>query len=167
MSLYALYTVLGIASVWDLKTLRIPNALILFGLSVGIGLSIYEHGWAGLKLSLLGILLVFLTLFPVWAAKTVGLPMIGAGDVKLYMVVGAFLGYAGTMSIFLWSIILGGVLFLVSTHPKRILQIFQDFFYLVFYFLPPVLTGEKKKKKISFALPILVVTVILTQGFFL
>lgn len=159
MSLYALYAVLGIASVWDLKTLKIPNALILIGMVLGVTLTTVENGFDGLKLSLIGILVTFLILYPVWALKAIGMPVIGAGDVKLFLVVASFLGLTSTLTIVLYSIILGGCMFLLIIHPKKVFNMFKDFLYLLIYFLP-IKDEKKMKKNISFALPILIVVVV-------
>jgi prepilin peptidase CpaA len=79
--------VLGIATVTDLRSRRIPNWLVLPFLAAGLAVNTSLHGWQGLGQSLEGAglgLLVYGILF--WMGG------MGAGDVKLCTAIGAWIG---------------------------------------------------------------------------
>ena len=108
--------ILILASWIDLKTHRIPNYLTFTALIAGFLLQILLHGWNGITHSLGGVIVGFLIFIPFYIKGGMG-----AGDVKLMAVVGAFLGYQYTflavgLSLFAGSImgifllvILGGI----------------------------------------------------------
>lgn len=73
------------AVIWDLVQFRIPNYLILAGLVLGILLLPY-HGFSFTEV-LLGSLCPLIFLYPLFA-----LGAFGAGDIKLFIVTGLFLG---------------------------------------------------------------------------
>jgi prepilin peptidase CpaA len=110
LSLIGLTAVLGIALFFDVSTRRIPNWLILAGLIASLGCSVVQsfplagagHGFLG---ALVG-LGIFLPLYLVRAA--------GAGDVKLMVVAGAFIGPLQVTGAALLTLICGGVLSLVA-----------------------------------------------------
>lgn len=160
LSLYILYTILFIVSVWDLRTLKIPNAFIVGGWLIGLVVSFIENGFNGLFESFVAMLVVGVLLLPIWALSQVGIRTIGAGDVKLFMVVSVFLGISMTLQIVWYSILLGAILFLFIIKPKRIVEMVQEFLYLSFYFIPPPVM--ESKKKISYALPIFLIVLGLT-----
>jgi prepilin peptidase CpaA len=105
-----LATLLVIAAISDFRTYKIPNLLtvsgIIFGLiySTVVPFSIH-HGflWA-----LGGLLLGFSILLPLYA-----LGVMGAGDVKLMAMVGAFLGVTDTLHAVIFTFIAGGIAALV------------------------------------------------------
>lgn len=76
----------------DLRSGRIPNRLIVAGLLVGMICQIVQHRVAGLVLFLGGSQLPVLLLGVLFYFR-----MIGAGDVKLFCVVGGFLGAPGLL----------------------------------------------------------------------
>ncbi len=100
-----LLLILSTAIVSDLRSRRIPNWLTGPGILLGLGIHTFMDHWEGLKFSLEGIALglgLFLILYMVgW---------IGAGDVKLYAVVGSFLGPFQTLSAAIIVALMGGLL---------------------------------------------------------
>ncbi|WP_084644012.1 A24 family peptidase [Ferrimonas futtsuensis] len=76
-----------IAVVTDLRTERIPNWLVLSALISGLGLQFAFEGWSGLLTSLGGALAAAVLLIFFYVKK-----MLGAGDVKLMIGIGAILG---------------------------------------------------------------------------
>lgn len=82
----ALLLLLCGASACDLRTRRIPNGLVAAGLLLGLAGRGWHGGEPGLLWSLCGVAAA-LPLLPLWAARA-----LGAGDVKLLMMVGALMG---------------------------------------------------------------------------
>lgn len=76
-----------ITAVWyDINTGCIPNRLNLAGCIVGFGVSIFNHGITGVRNSLCGMAIPVILLFIFFV-----LHILGAGDIKLYSAVGAFM----------------------------------------------------------------------------
>ena len=90
------------AMVSDLRTFRIPNWLTFGGAAVGLALNAFS-GQTLVSLQGLGLGLVML--LPLWIVR-----VMGAGDVKLMAMVGAFLGYPEIIGATLMAVITGGVL---------------------------------------------------------
>lgn len=99
---------MALAAWQDLRRFRIANVLTFGGAALAIALSLLLPAGHGLAASLTGWLLGLLILLPFYA-----LGVMGAGDVKLLAMAGAFTGPAGALSIGLYSMIAGGVLALV------------------------------------------------------
>ena len=101
----ALVTLLGLAVVSDIDQRRIPNKLIVVGLVIGLA----GHGWLGgfgtLALAFAGMLVGFLCLLPFYANGGMG-----AGDVKLMAMCGAFLGPLHAVVAVVASLVVGGIL---------------------------------------------------------
>jgi prepilin peptidase CpaA len=91
-----------VAAFTDLKWRRIPNWLTLPALPVGIlAQSVYGSGfWQGLAGAVVG----FLALLPLFL-----LGAGGAGDVKLFAVVGSFVGIDNLLVVFVLIALIGGV----------------------------------------------------------
>ena len=102
----SLIVLLGWASYADIFYRKIPNTLILCGLLMVLGFRLYFNSPSWLTLALGGGvgLLVYLPFF--WKG------VMGAGDVKLMMIVGFFLGWSGVVMSALMAALLGGFLVL-------------------------------------------------------
>lgn len=87
IALWPMIAVLAIATVWDLRTRRIPNWLVLPFLLAGVTVSTILRGPAGLGRSLLGILLAVCCMGVLY-----WLGAMGMGDLKLCAAIGAWLG---------------------------------------------------------------------------
>src|SRR5919197_5677105 len=83
-----LMAVLAVASVTDLRTRRIPNALTFSTVALGLVLNGVFFGLDGLRDSASGAGLGLGLLFPLFMLR-----WMGAGDVKLMAVVGALKGF--------------------------------------------------------------------------
>ena len=79
----------------DRLSSRIPNWLTIPGLAIGIALNTWSRGWGGTKESLLGAGLGLVML--VWF---VVLRVLGAGDLKLIVALGAFYGPSRLFDVF-------------------------------------------------------------------
>jgi prepilin peptidase CpaA len=88
----------------DLKSNRISNILIATGLAAGLALA-GSGGWQALAMAAAGVATGLILFLPAYA-----LAAMGAGDVKLMAVVGAFLGPMDTVIAAIATVIIGGVL---------------------------------------------------------
>jgi prepilin peptidase CpaA len=101
-----------VAAATDLARGRIYNWLTLPGLVLGLGVSLWFGGWTGVLDSLLGVsagLLLYGWMY--------GLGVMGGGDVKLLMALGAWGGSRYAFDTALLGVLLGGlmaVIFLFS-----------------------------------------------------
>ena len=103
------------AAASDVKSRRIPNVLVLAGLAGGLALGA-AAGLASLAAAALGTALALVVVFPLFA-----LGALGAGDAKLFMVVGAFMGPRGFLAALLVSALVGGALGLVAAFRSGLL----------------------------------------------
>ena len=97
-----------IAAGTDLWKFKVYNALTIPLLTAGLIASTLAGGWAGLATSGLGALTGFGLLLAFFAMGGVG-----AGDVKLLTALGAWLGPAPTLRVFLASAVAAGIYALV------------------------------------------------------
>ena len=115
------------AVITDVRARRISNVLVLAGLGTaftlqatvvpGAGLFSVPFGAIGLLSSLGGALLGLLLLLPIYA-----LGAMGAGDVKLMAMVGAFLGPQEIITVTLATMLAGGLLALGFSIRERALR---------------------------------------------
>ena len=82
-----LFVFLFLAVLFDLRERRIPNRLCLSGMLAGMGLRTVLRGVPGFLSGAAGIGLAILPLFLLFRSG-----MLGAGDIKLFAVVGSFMG---------------------------------------------------------------------------
>jgi prepilin peptidase CpaA len=75
-----------VACLFDIRRRRIPNLLTLSALCIGLVVAGTESGLAGMIIASEGIAMAFL------AVIAYAVRLLGAGDVKLLMAVGAFTG---------------------------------------------------------------------------
>lgn len=90
-----------IAAFLDLRTRKLPNWLTVSGFVAALIFHTATGGLAGLGYSLLGFLTGFAILLLLWLTGGGG-----AGDVKLMGALGAWLGWKGTLYVFLLSAVL-------------------------------------------------------------
>jgi len=105
----------GAAAVWDVTRRKIPNSLVLAGLTGALALRALG-GWPPLGAGLAGAGLAFVITFPFFLLRGMG-----GGDVKLFVAVGAFMGPAGFFAALIASAIVGGVLGLVLAIRRGVL----------------------------------------------
>lgn len=119
-----LFALLAVAAFTDLRNRRISNRLVLAGLLAatafhamsvsGGGVLGGASGTIGLLPEFGGIAVGFATLLPLYALRAMG-----AGDVKLMMMVGAFLGPLQTLGVVVLTFAAGGVLAIVMALWQR------------------------------------------------
>lgn len=121
----------------DLKSYKISNHLIIFGLIIGILFNFFEYGWTSISISFLGILLPILLLFPLFLIKA-----LGAGDIKLFSVLGSFYGVTYVFKIIVAAFIIGAVMSLVYLIKYK--QVFYRLHYLVTYFQTIIFNASRQ-----------------------
>lgn len=122
--LLLLLLLLGFALCTDLAAGKISNGLILSGLAGALGFQALAGGGSsvlsatagsiGLGAAFAGIAVGFAALFPFYLLRAMG-----AGDVKLMMVVGAFLGPLQTLGAVVLTFVAGGVIALAMALWQR------------------------------------------------
>lgn len=100
-----LLVLVAVAAWFDLKSRRIPNWLVLVGLVASLALQIVFSGIDGFKAWGLGLLVGFGLFLPLYILRAMG-----AGDVKLMAMVGAFLGPVSGLGAVLTTLLIGGAL---------------------------------------------------------
>jgi prepilin peptidase CpaA len=99
--------VVGVATLTDLRSRRIPNWLVLPFLVIGVVVSTLLHGWHGAWLSLAGMALALGTFGVLyWMGG------MGAGDVKLCAAIGAWIGPSQLVIALVVTGLAGGVMVL-------------------------------------------------------
>lgn len=89
---------------YDVKEYRIPNCLIVIGLISGFAFGVlHEQGFFPYK-SAIGIASAGI-LLPLWAGR-----ILGAGDIKLFAVIGSFLGAKEALACMLYAFLAEGVI---------------------------------------------------------
>ena len=101
----ALVALLAFALLSDVRERRIPNALVVTGLLVGLAGHAWLAGVSGLMFAASGALAGLLCLLPFYISGA-----LGAGDVKLMAMCGAFLGPLQVAVASVASLLVGGVI---------------------------------------------------------
>ncbi len=105
---FTLLTTLGLAALFDIRERRIPNWVILFGLITGLVLGAFQSG-TQFTSSAAGFLAGIIALMVPFAFG-----WMGAGDVKLFAAMGAFVGYKPLPRVFFYSCIVAGIIALIA-----------------------------------------------------
>ena len=92
----------------DLKSYKISNLIITIGIPAGFAFQIYECGRQGIISSLFGSFLPILLLCILFLFK-----VLGAGDIKLFSVVGSFYGASFVFRTIIIAFLLGGFLSII------------------------------------------------------
>ncbi len=111
----ALITLLVWAVVTDLRSRRIPNAVVLAGFAIALGTHFGVGASGATPLAgltwwapLAGLGAGFALLLPLYLLRA-----LGAGDVKLLAMVGAFVGPGAVFNAFVYTLLAGGLLSLL------------------------------------------------------
>jgi prepilin peptidase CpaA len=116
-----------IAAAMDIRWRKIPNWLSLSGVCAGLLLHGVTGGAAGLATSLEGMLLGFGAYLALYCLRAMG-----AGDVKLMAAVGAIVGPANWVSVFVATAMAGGVFsFALIVAKGRVKQTLWNVFFIV------------------------------------
>lgn len=153
----SLLCLLAAAAWMDIRTTKISNRLILSGWTLGCIRNLLEYGWKGSIYVLIQIsipVLVFYLLFLMHA--------LGAGDIKLFSVIGSCIGLNGFVKVVLFSFAAGTVSSLLILIRNR--NFYERIAYFFCYFKTALLTksitkyyyeSDEKKNYIHFSIAIL------------
>lgn len=118
MDYFFLITLLTVAAMCDLVYAKIPNKIIIFGLVLALISCVGIKGIEEIGKYFAGMCISFLTGMVVYAFG-----ILGAGDIKLICIVGAFLGVRGVLGsiiiAFLVSIVEGGFKYIIAERWRR------------------------------------------------
>lgn len=151
VGLASLLGALALAALTDLRARKVPNLLVLTGILVGTGIQAAAEpgpgildatgGAIGFLPSLIGIAVGFAALFPLYALRAMG-----AGDVKLMMMVGAFLGPLQTFGVVVLTFAAGGVLALgMALWQRSLAQLTLNLRFMLTTSAVHAATGESSK----------------------
>lgn len=140
----------------DLGSGRIPNGLILAGLGLSVIYQCCSAGAVGLVLCMGGMILPVILLGLLYYFR-----MIGAGDIKLFCVLGGFLGPGMCFQCIIRAILAGGVISLAILLYHR--NLFERIFHLIEYVSEyletgvwkPYLPGAGEQDRFCFSVPVL------------
>jgi prepilin peptidase CpaA len=104
-SVLTLYAILIVAVVQDLKCMRISNRLIVVGLILSVAFGIFLGGMPRLTDILLNISFPVVVLYLLYL-----LGVLGAGDIKLFSVIGGFTNFKTLTSCMLTAFVVAAVL---------------------------------------------------------
>lgn len=93
---------LFLAALADLKTDHIPNGFIILGILIGILGGLWFH--TSLPQSVFSMLLAFLLMYPLFKIGA-----LGAGDVKVFMMAGSFMGPKAFLTVMMSTFVIGAV----------------------------------------------------------
>jgi prepilin peptidase CpaA len=145
----ALFGLLLLACASDLRSRRIPNRLILTGMLLGLvfqfladrtsGVFTASWGGHGLLQALYGLLLGLGLFLPFYLIRG-----LGAGDVKLLAMIGAWLGPQAIFNAALLTMVMGGVLALGAALWQRSLrQVVSNVWFMLTHMLATAGTGQR------------------------
>ena len=164
---YFVLAVAGTAVFMDFLMERVINSFICLGLLLGLALSLRSGGIGGVSVYAAGVLIPCILLFPLFYFH-----MLGAGDIKVFAVLGGITGIYGILHIILGAFFLGAVLslaFLVSCGNLR-----ERISYFIHYFFQYFVTGQsrpyirkgKQVENFHFTVPILLSVMLYAGGFY-
>ena len=167
VELWLVLVISGIAVLMDFLLERVVNGFICMGLVLGLYYQIRTCSARGMMIYVLGILVPFFLLLPLFYFR-----MLGAGDIKLFCVLGSILGYERIVRVMVCSFFLGALLsfaFLISygNLKERCLYFFH---YLYQYGRTgqhsPYIKKGKQAENFHFTVPVLLGVMLYVGGFY-
>ncbi|PXW89746.1 prepilin peptidase CpaA [Nitrosomonas sp. Nm84] len=142
----ALISMLLIACWQDFHDYRIKNKLFILGALLGIALNTFFSLETGFLDSVIGLSFGLLLLLPLYLLR-----IMGAGDVKLMAMVGAFVGQSDILWVVLYTLIAGGLLALIFSLWQGALRRLIDNVALMFLLVLSTPKSELLKGSSSFS----------------
>lgn len=157
----------GAAVLMDFIMERVVNSFICFGLTAGLCYQLTQTGAEGVFRFMLGMGIPFLLMLPLFYFR-----MLGAGDIKLFSVLGGILGCEVILKVILGSFCFGAVLslsFLISCgNLRERLSYFFNYLY-VYYETGRVHSYRIRGKRVEnfhFTVPIFLSVMLYAGGFY-
>lgn len=140
MQIYVATVLISIAVGCDLKTGKVPNPLIAIGCLLGFGLLLVD-GLQGVFTGIIGFFEAFMILILPFAGG-----MLGAGDVKLLMMIGCYVG--SDVWRIIWYSAIATAVFGFLMHLFQLIRYRKEHRFLQLF-------GKRKLTRIHFTIPIL------------
>jgi prepilin peptidase CpaA len=148
LALMILIVLLLLVTREDIRSHRIPNKLVLVGVVLGLGLNGLLPGGLGFNsevpggigwlVAFKGLLLGIVVLLPMYLLRAMG-----AGDVKLMGMVGAFLGTGDLVGVVIATLIAGGLMALaVALWSRQLVNMLQNIKLMLFGGLLKMNSGQ-------------------------
>lgn len=157
----------GVAVLMDFLVEKVVNSFICFGLAAGLCYQLFQESGNGVLLFAAGITVPFLIMLPLFYFR-----MLGAGDIKLFSVLGGILGYAAILKVIFCSFFLGAVLsfsFLISCGNLRE-RLSYFFNYLYVYYETgkprPYRARGRQVENFHFTVPVFLGVMLYAGGFY-
>lgn len=144
-SMIVLLLILLAAVCSDYRQGKIPNWIIIFGFISGVILRLLHGGIQGLFDGISGAVILGIMVYPVF--KIGGL---GGGDVKLFVVIGCYLGIKGGITSFIFAFVFGAIFSLVKM--LRFHNFKERIYYFSSYMADIIFTGKWKLYEESLSL---------------
>lgn len=164
-SIAVLYTTIAVCM--DLNREKIDNPWIVFGWFVGFFYQLWKRGLKGTGIFLLGALVPVVILYLLFVFR-----MIGAGDIKLFSVLGGFMGPAAVAVCigisFLFGAALSLAVLILCGNLKSRLRYFAGYFnrLITTKEIIPYLRKGRRMENIHFSVPILMSVLLFAGGFY-
>lgn len=129
-----LFLYLFTAVLEDFRNRRIPNWWIVFGIGIGL-FSLLGERTNPYLYYVIGCLIPFFLLIILYIIR-----VLGAGDIKLFMIVGLFLGKIEILHVIAWSFLFGGIYAVIKLIRRKSFR--QRFTYLLSYVKRAAVSGK-------------------------
>lgn len=133
------------ASINDFRSKTIKNIIPFSFMIIAIVLNMFTHS-VNMFYSFIACILMFLFLFAVPRKLNI-VDFMGAGDIKLYMVIALFMGWKFSFYCILYSGIVGSIILIIINY-KRYYEIVMNVFFFLSKFGKWKINEESKKKDI-------------------
>lgn len=159
--------IIFLAVFFDLRRGKIPNALILSGLCLGWCWQLVQVGLTGIFVFLAGAGLPLVLLAVLFYFR-----MLGAGDIKLFAVIGGFMGAEKLLSCMVYSFLLGGAIsVLLIIRRRNLLRRLHYFFaYISNYFQTKTWVSYRKEEEkdgyFCFSIPVFLSVLLYVGGYY-
>ena len=127
-----LVLIISISAYTDIKENKIKNKYLLIVFILGLAISLLTGGIAGIKDSLLGIIVPFILLFLFFAMR-----MVGAGDIKLFCTIGSIMGLNFVINNIMYTVFSTGIVIIVKLIISK--QLFKMIKGIYFFFCAMIL----------------------------
>jgi len=122
------------ASLTDLKVNKVKNSHILIAMIVGLIINSFGFGLEGLTVALSGLIIPLVIGYPLFL-----LGLIPAGDVKMFMALGAINGVNNMGRLLIITILLGGIYSMLLLYKRKDFSGFGNFY----HYLKKILFARK------------------------